>query len=100
MNEWFNTSAFQSPAKYTFGDASRTFGEGPGLLSLDASLLKDFKAGEKLNIQFRTEALNVLNHANFANPSTQNGSATFGQITSLASGTQSRVLQFALHLQY
>jgi hypothetical protein len=100
LGEWFNTGAFQSPAKYTFGDASRTFGEGPGLISLDASLLKNFKVAEKLNIQFRTEALNVLNHANFANPNTQNGSATFGQITSLASGTQSRVLQFALHLQY
>ena len=100
LSQWFNTNAFQSPAKYTFGDASRTFGEGPGLVSLDASLLKNFKVAEKLNIQFRTEALNVLNHANFANPNTQNGSATFGQITSLASGTQSRVLQFALHLDY
>ncbi len=100
LGEWFNTSAFQSPALYTFGNASRTFGEGPGLISLDASLLKNFKVGEKVNVQFRTEALNVLNHANFANPNTQNGSATFGQITSLASGTQSRILQFALHLQY
>jgi len=100
LAEWFDTSAFQSPAKYTFGNASRTFGEGPGLISLDASLLKNFKVGERLGVQFRTEALNVLNHANFANPNTQNGSATFGQITSLATGTQSRVLQFALHLQY
>jgi hypothetical protein len=100
LAEWFNPSAFQSPALYTFGNASRTFGEGPGLISLDASLLKTFKVGEKVGVQFRTEALNVLNHANFANPNTQNGSATFGQITSLASGTQSRILQFALHLQY
>lgn len=100
LAEWFNASAFQSPALYTFGDASRTFGEGPGLISLDASLLKNFKVGDKVGVQFRTEALNVLNHANFANPNTQNGSATFGQITSLASGTQSRILQFALHLQY
>jgi hypothetical protein len=100
LAEWFNPSAFQSPALYTFGNASRTFGEGPGLISLDASLLKTFKVGEKAGVQFRTEALNVLNHANFANPNTQNGSATFGQITSLASGTQSRILQFALHLQY
>jgi hypothetical protein len=44
--------------------------------------------------------LNVLNHANFANPNTQNGSGTFGQVTSLAAGTQSRILQFALHLQF
>ncbi len=100
LQNWFNTTAFQSPAKYTFGNASRTFGEGPGLVSLDASLLKSFKAGDRLNVQFRTEALNVLNHANFANPNTQNGSGTFGQITSLVSGTQSRILQFGLHLAF
>jgi hypothetical protein len=100
LAEWFSPKAFQSPAKYTFGDASRTFGEGPGLVSLDASLLKSFKVGDRMVVQFRTEALNVLNHANFANPNTQNGSATFGQVTSLVSGTQSRILQFALHLSY
>jgi hypothetical protein len=100
LAEWFNPKAFQSPAKYTFGNASRTFGEGPGLVSLDASLLKSFKVGDRFAVQFRTEALNVLNHANFANPNTQNGSATFGQVTSLVSGTQSRILQFALHLSY
>lgn len=100
LQEWFNTAAFASPEKYTFGNASRTFGEGPGLISLDASLLKSFKAGDKLNVQFRTEALNVLNHANFANPDTRNGSGTFGQVTGLASGTQSRILQFGLHLAF
>jgi len=69
-------------------------------VSLDASLLKSFKAGDKLNVQFRTEALNVLNHANFANPDTRNGSGTFGQVTSLVAGTQSRILQFGLHLAF
>jgi Carboxypeptidase regulatory-like domain/TonB dependent receptor len=100
LQKWFDTTAFQSPAKYTFGNASRTFGEGPGLVSLDASLLKSFRAGDKLNVQFRTEALNVLNHANFANPDTRNGSGTFGQVTSLVAGTQSRILQFGLHLAF
>lgn len=100
LNQWFNTAAFASPSQYTFGNASRTFGEGPGLISLDASLSKDFRVGDRFAVQFRTEALNVLNHANFANPDTRNGSATFGQVTSLASGTQSRILQLALHLQF
>jgi hypothetical protein len=100
LSEWFNTSAFESPAQYTFGNASRTFGEGPGLVSLDASLIKGFKIADLTAVQFRAEALNVLNHANFANPDTRNGSATFGQVTSLVAGTQSRVLQVALHLQF
>jgi hypothetical protein len=98
--EWFNTAAFVSPAQYTFGDAPRTFGEGPGLISVDASLLKDFRVTERTALQFRAEALNVINHANFANPNTQNGSSTFGEITSLIAGNQSRILQLALHLQF
>jgi hypothetical protein len=98
--EWFNTAAFVSPAQYTFGTAPRTFGEGPGLISVDASLLKDFRMTERTGFQFRAEALNVINHANFANPNTSNGSPTFGQITSLVPGNTSRIIQVALHLQF
>ncbi len=100
--EWFNTAAFASPAQYTFGDAPRTFGEGPGLISVDASLLKDFRLTERTGLQFRAEAVNVINHANFGNPNTTNGSPTFGQITTLVAGAgnQSRIIQVALHLQF
>jgi hypothetical protein len=100
LSKWFNTAAFASPAPYTFGNASRTFGTGPSLFTADASLLKTFDSFEGTKVQFRAEALNVFNHANFANPDTRNGSATFGQVTSLASGTQSRVVQVALHLEF
>jgi Carboxypeptidase regulatory-like domain/TonB dependent receptor len=98
--EWFNTAAFVSPAQYTFGDAPRTFGEGPGLISVDASLLKDFRVTERTGLQFRAEALNVINHANFANPNTTNGGKTFGEITSLVPGNTSRIIQVALHLTF
>lgn len=100
IKEWFNTAAFVSPAPYTFGDAPRSFGEGPGLISVDASLIKDFHVTERTGLQFRAEALNVINHANFANPSTTNGSKTFGEVTSLVAGNQSRIIQVALHLQF
>jgi hypothetical protein len=98
--EWFNTKAFAAPAAYVFGDAGRTFGEGPGLANVDSSLLKDFRVTERAVVQFRAEALNVLNHPNFANPNTTFGSAAFGQITSLISGNQSRILQLGMHLQF
>jgi hypothetical protein len=100
LTQWFNVNAFAVPARYTFGNAGRTFGEGPGAASLDASLLKDFGVTEKSILQVRVEALNVLNHANFANPDTRQGSATFGQITSLASGNQARILQLGLHYKF
>src|ERR1700691_473824 len=98
--EWFNVNAFAAPPKYTFGDAGRTFGEGPGSVNMDTSLLKDFFIREKVKFQFRAEVLNVLNHPSFANPNTQQGSATFGQITSLVAGNQARIFQFGAHLNF
>jgi hypothetical protein len=100
LAQWFNTSAFAIPAPYTFGNAGRTFGEGPGAINMDASILKDFTIRERMVLQFRVEALNFLNHANFANPDTRQGSPTFGQITSLVTGNQSRIIQLGLHLKF
>ena len=98
--EWFNVKAFAAPPAYVFGTAGRTFGVGPGLENVDTSLLKDFRLTERFVMQFRAEALNVLNHPNFANPNTVFGSAAFGQITSIVAGNQSRILQLGLHLSF
>ena len=87
------------PAPYTFGNAGKTFGVAPGLFSLDASLLKDY-SWERYTLQFRVEALNFTNHANFAPPNTQQGSATFGEVTSLVAGNQARIMQLGLHLKF
>lgn len=98
--EWFDTSAFAENPNFTFGNAPRTFGRGPALSTTDASLLKGFKITEGTNLQFRAEALNVFNHANLANPNTLFGNGAFGQVTSLQTGNQSRILQLALHLAF
>jgi hypothetical protein len=98
--EWFDTAAFQQNPAYTFGDAPRAFGTGPGTVQVDASLLKNFPLPERFNLQFRAEALNVLNHPNWANPNTTFGSPLFGRITGLQLGNQSRILQLGLHLTF
>jgi hypothetical protein len=99
LAEWFNTAAFAAPAAYTFGNAGKTFGVAPGFFSLDASLLKDY-SWERYTLQFRIEALNFTNHANFAPPNTQQGSPTFGEVTSLVAGNQARIIQLGLHLKF
>jgi outer membrane receptor protein involved in Fe transport len=99
IKEWFNTSAFAAAPAYTFGNAGRTFGTGPNFFSTDGSLLKDFSV-ERFAAQFRVEVLNLTNHADFANPDTRLGSATFGQITSLVTGNQARIIQLGLHFKF
>ncbi|MFT4113750.1 carboxypeptidase regulatory-like domain-containing protein [Silvibacterium sp.] len=99
--EWFDTSAFAQNANYTFGNAPRTFGRGPGLADTDLTLLKTIDTVEGQKLELRMEAFNALNHANLANPNTTFGSTGFGTITGLSGGaTASRTLQLAAHYTF
>jgi hypothetical protein len=101
-NQWFNPQAFWLPAAGTYGDAGRDIIEAPGILSLDASLFKTVRVGERMTLQLRGEFFNALNHANFGWPVigtfTTNGaySSSAGVITNTI-GT-SRQIQVALKL--
>jgi hypothetical protein len=98
--EWFNTAAFQPAALGTFGSVRRNSLYGPGYEELDGSLFKNIFPDARVHGQFRAECFNVLNHPNFANPTSAVNSGTFGQITATpsSSGTgtqgQPRVFQF------
>jgi len=69
---------------------------GPGQFNFDMVLIKNTKIWEHGTIQFRAEAFNVWNHAQFNPPSgnDMNVPATFGKITSTS--VTPRVFQFGL----
>ncbi len=91
---WFNTNAFVTNAPGTFGTAGRNTLVGPGFLTFNAGLARQFKVRENQNLMLRFEAFNLLNHPNLANPVNSNPSSSqFGQITTTV-GTP-RVLQLA-----
>jgi hypothetical protein len=102
-SQWFNPAAFLQPpnASGFYGNLGRDTLIGPGLATWDLSFLKRIPIRERLNLQFRAELFNVLNHVNFNTPNavvfTPTGvSPTAGVITSTA--TTSRQIQFALKL--
>ena len=79
-----------------FGNASRNLAYSNAYNNIDIALNKDFAVTERAKVQFRAEAYNLLNHTNFAAPSTTLG-GSFGRITS----TQpARILQLALKVSY
>jgi hypothetical protein len=93
---WFNTSAFATPAVYTFGNAGRNTLRGARFQNVDMSLFRSFPFAEKRRLEFRAEAFNMLNHVNLGQPDATVGDAGFGKVTSTR-GTE-RQLQLALKL--
>src|SRR5665213_3758049 len=99
--QWFNPAAFLLPAFGTWGNLGRGVYQGPGLATVDLSVFKGIAISERINLQFRAEAFNLLNHANYGTPNATvfssgivNSSA--GLITTTA--TTSRQIQFGLKL--
>ncbi len=95
--EWFNTRAFAHSAPGLFGSGGRNILFGDSFSSVDLSLSKDFRFYRENAIQFRAEAFNLLNHANFNLPANSLTSGTYGRITS---AQDPRILQFALKLRF
>ena len=80
---------------------------GPGLLNVDTSFFKRIKISERLNMQFRAEAFNIFNHANYGYPNSivfTGNVSNHSYITSAGAttftSTSSRQLQFALKLLF
>jgi len=81
-DRWFDTRAFAMPAFGTFGNAGRNILSGPAYQSINASLVKNTHIAERADLQFRVEAFNLMNRANFDLPDIYFGSPTFGVIQS------------------
>lgn len=110
----FNAAAFDGATPLAAGrqgTLGRNVLRGFPVSQLDLSLRRQFNLTEKLNVQFRAEAFNLLNHPNFANPTGILTSAIFGRATQmLGSGLGGlsplfqiggpRSLQLALKFQF
>jgi hypothetical protein len=105
VNNWINAAAFSTPVAGTFGNAGRNLVRGPSLWQTDLGLTRRFPVTERFAVEFRAEAFNVLNRAQFGNPNGNISSASFGRILTTVndgatgSGTP-RQFQFALRLNY
>ncbi|SPF46440.1 TonB-dependent receptor plug [Candidatus Sulfopaludibacter sp. SbA4] len=106
--EYINLSCFAFAVPSTlFGNAGRNELVGPGVVNADVSMFKNIPIhfmSEGAHLQFRAEAFNLPNRANFAAPLTNNklfdtkgNLVNFaGQITTLQ--TPGRVIQLGLKL--
>lgn len=99
-HDWFDPNSFAQPKGcpatgpcpiiygQTMGNVGRNAFYGPGYIQDNASVFKNFSIGERETVQFRADAFQLSNTPQFANPSSNITSTTFGQVTStVGSGT-------------
>ncbi|WP_128915408.1 TonB-dependent receptor [Granulicella sibirica] len=100
VTRWFNTAAYVGQVGGTVGNERRDQVSGPGLQRVDLSLFKIFPLTERVKMEFRTEAFNVMNTAQFPFPNASLGNSAFGTISSTANAYNPRILQFAVRFKF
>ncbi len=118
---WFNPAAFQVAAQnaatgfYTGGNLGLQSNTGPGTRTMDFSVFKNFAVTERFKLQFRAEATNLANTAQYSTPDASigdakiaatadgrpavNGNGLFGKVTGANVGSE-RHVQFQLKLLF
>jgi hypothetical protein len=98
---WFGVDQaklFTYPGAGEEGNSGRNSFKGPKYYNADFLLHKKFMIGEKQSVQFRMEAYNLMNRANFGLPNTDIYDPGFGIISSTVGNP--RILQMSLRYQF
>jgi hypothetical protein len=96
----FNTSLFSEETFGQLGNSKRRAFYGPGINNFDVTLGKTLRLTEAKSLEFRAEAFNVFNHAQFYGPASVDGhieDPNFGQIVSSAAP---RLVQLATKFSF
>jgi hypothetical protein len=96
----FDTSLFSEETHGQLGNAKRRIFYGPGIDDFDLTLRKDLRLSDARSLEFRVEAFNAFNHAQFYGPASVDGqieNPTFGSIISAAAP---RLMQLAAKFSF
>jgi len=96
--QWFNPAAFKLQTFGTLGNLGRNTLFGPRSVDFDTSVTKVTQIRENMNVEFRAEIFNLLNHPNFGLPVSVFTNPNFGNILNTAGN--SRQIQFALKFSF
>jgi hypothetical protein len=101
---WFNPAAFDQPADFTLGNASRTHPSlrEPASQNHDLSVSKRFSLSASKSLEFNALGLNFLNHANWNDPDTVIGPASAPNVNAgkIIGSSGGRVLQLGLKVSF
>ncbi len=66
MSEWWNPECYVLQPFGTIGNIGRDSLNNPNYFNLDFAFMKDTKLTERVNMQFRAEFFDIMNHPNFS----------------------------------
>jgi hypothetical protein len=94
---FFNPAAYAAPEPGRWGNAQRNSVTGPSQFALNAGIARTFTVSQRLNLDWRIDATNVLNRVTFSGVNTIVGSAQFGLPNR---ANQMRRIQSTLRLRF
>ena len=100
-NDQFLADGFDpvgNPADRTYGTSGRNAYRGPDRINFNLTVAKITSLfQERVKLEIRADFFNILNHTEFANPSTSIGSSLFGQVTNTY---DPRIIQLAARFTF
>ena len=75
---YLNPAAYATPTAGRWGNAGRNSATGPSQFVLNAGIGRSFLWGNRLNLDWRIDATNVLNRVTYSSVNTVVGSPQFG----------------------
>ena len=96
----FDTSLFTEETLGQVGNAKRRIFYGPGISNFDLTLKKGFRLTEARSLDFRVEAFNAFNHAQFYGPASVDGQIENPDFGAIVSAAAPRLMQLAAKFSF
>lgn len=96
----FDANQLSLPALGTMGNARRRYFSGPGLEDFDTTVSRNFLVKDNRSLEFRVEAFNLANHAQFFGAAAVEGNISSGSFGQAVSAMPPRQMQLALRYRF
>ncbi len=94
-----NKNSFAKNAAGTYGNTKPYEFVGQTYADLDGAIVRSFPLHEAMQLEFRSECFDCLNHPNLPGPTAALNSSSFGQVTTTVPYSP-RILQFSLKVNF
>jgi hypothetical protein len=96
----FDTLLFSEETLGQLGNAKRRIFYGPGINNFDLTIRKDVRLADARSLEFRVEAFNAFNHAQFYGPASVDGQIENPDFGAIVSAAAPRLMQLAAKFSF